>query len=336
MNSWCDFLKKHVLNWLLEEENASVRYFTLIQLLDETSDSPVVIQAKKNIMLRNPVVKILSQQNEDGFWGEKDRFYTDKYKGTVWQLIILAELGVDAQDKRIKKACEYIFDHAQDQKSGGFSIWPNLREGGGRHSGVIPCLNGNMVFSLIRLGYLEDKRLQRAIDWITRYQRYDDGIAKNPDGWPYDKMESCWGRHACHMGVVKSLKALSEIPCDRRDEDIDRTIQASKDYLLKHHIYKRSHQLEKVSRPGWLRFGFPLMYQTDIVEIMLIMLKIGVKDERMSEAVNEIISRQDDRGKWILKSTFNGRFITNIEKKGKSSKWITLRALNVLKNWFEL
>ena len=35
--------------------------------------------------------------------------------------------------------------------------------------------------------------------------------------------------------------------------------------------------------------------------------------------------------KWILENTFNGRFIANIEQKGKPSKWITLKALQVLK-----
>ena len=80
---------------------------------------------------------------------------------------------------------------------------------------MIPCLTGNMVFSLIRFGYLDDPRVQRGVDWITRYQRFDDGDG-DPQGWPYDKFEMCWGKHTCHMGVVKALKALAEIPADRR------------------------------------------------------------------------------------------------------------------------
>ena len=335
MKKWTDFLKKDVLNWLLLEENAAVRYYTLTGLLGEAEDSPNVLQARKNIMLQNPVVKILSRQNEEGFWGKRDKFYTEKYIGTVWQIIILAELGADKEDNRIKKACEFILHQAQDKESGGFSVWPNKKMGGGRHSGVIPCLSGNMVFSLIRFGYLEDNKLQKAIEWIIRYQRFDDGIAKKPVGWPYDKAESCWGKHTCHMGVVKSLKALSEIPPDKRSEAINSTIKTGEEYLLKHHIYKKSHHLGKISRPGWLRFGFPLMYQTDILEILIILMKLGTKDVRMQEAIEEVISQQNDQGKWILKNSFNNRFITNIEQKGKPSKWITLRALSILRNWYK-
>jgi hypothetical protein len=37
----------------------------------------------------------------------------------------------------------------------------------------------------------------------------------------------------------------------------------------------------------------------------------------------------------MLESTFNGRFQVNIEKKDKPSKWITYRALRVLKRFRE-
>ena len=100
-----------------------------------------------------------------------------------------------------------------------------------------------------------------------------------------------------------------------------------------HHIYKRSHDLSKKSKPGWLRLGFPLMYQTDILEILDILTRLGVKDERMQDAMDIVVSKQDDQGRWILENTFNGRFITNIETKGKPSKWITLNAIRVLKKY---
>jgi hypothetical protein len=73
------------------------------------------------------------------------------------------------------------------------------------------------------------------------------------------------------------------------------------------------------------------MYQTDIVEILNILLKLECRDKRMQEAVDIVVSKQNERGKWILENTYNGRFQTNIEQKGKPSKWITLNALRVLK-----
>jgi hypothetical protein len=192
-----------------------------------------------------------------------------------------------------------------------------------------------MVWSLIRLGYLDDPRVKRGIEWITTYQRFDDRIPTRPKGWPYDKtVASCFGKHSCHMGVVKALRALAEIPVKKRSKNVKGTIGRAVDYLLNHHVYKRSHNLSRISKPGWLRFGFPLMYQDDVLEILGILTKLGIKDDRMQEAVDLVVSKQDDLGRWKLESTFNGRFHTNIESKGKNSKWITLNALRMLKRYY--
>ena len=75
------------------------------------------------------------------------------------------------------------------------------------------------------------------------------------------------------------------------------------------------------------------MYQTDALEILGILTTLGYRDERMQEAVDLVISKQDDDGRWSLENTFNGRFQTNIEQKGKPSKWVTLNALKVLKSY---
>ena len=48
--------------------------------------------------------------------------------------------------------------------------------------------------------------------------------------------------------------------------------------------------------------------------------------------IKKVKIKQNGDKRWNLENTFNGRMIKNIEKKGKPSKWITLRALNVLKN----
>lgn len=335
MSEWKKLLKANPLDWLLEKNSPSVRYFALTQILGKPQENYDVEEAKKEIMLTGTVPKILSKQNEGGYWEAPEKFYTAKYRGTAWQLVILSELGADEKDERVKKACEFVLDSSQDIESGGFSIWASTKSKGGRHSGVIPCLTGNMVWSLIRLGFLDDERVKRGINWITKYQRFDDGERFPPKAWPYATAKSCFGKHSCHMGVIKALKALSEIPALARSFDVVDSIERGVEYVLKHHIFKRSHDLSRVSKPGWLRFGFPLMYQTDVLEILGILTKLGLKDERMEEAIALVISKQNEKGRWKLESTFNGRFQTNIENKGKESKWITLNAIKVLKKYYE-
>ena len=328
-------LKADPTNWLLEEDNPSVRYFTLTDLLKHSDNASEVAKSKQQIMETGIVPQILSKQKSGGYWGSPSDFYVrSKYKGTVWTFILLAELGADGKDERVRKACEFILRNSQHRESGAFSYF-GTDEIGGRRDAVIPCLTGNMVYSLLRFGLMEDERIQHAIEWIAKYQRFDDGLAERVKGWPYDRYVSCWGKHSCHMGVIKALNALAEIPVEKRSSDLKNVIDRGVEYVLAHHIYKRSHDLSKVSKPSWLRFGFPKMWQTDVLEILQILTKLGIKDERMQEAIDLVVSKQNDEGKWLLENTFNGRFLVSIERKGKPSKWITLNALEVLRGFYE-
>ena len=295
---------------------------------------PEVVEAKAAIMESGSVPEILVSQKKEGYWGTKEDFYVRaKYRGTVWQVIVLAELGADGNDGRVKKACEFLIPISQDRQSGGFS-YLGKQASGGFHSAVVPCLTGNIVWSLLRFGYLGDPRLQRGIDWITTYQRFDDGEERAPKGWPYDKREPCWGRHTCLMGVVKSLKALAEIPEKARSSEARRAIDQGAEYLLRHHLYRRSHDLSRAAKPKWLKFGFPTMWDTDALEALMLLTRLGYRDPRMDDAAELVLAKQDDLGRWRLENTFNGRFQVNIEQKGKPSKWVTLNALRALRGYF--
>lgn len=319
------------IEWLLNEENPSVRYFTMTKLLEIEDTDPEVIEAKNKIMQIGAVAKIMAHQKENSYWGSPSRFYHAKYTGTVWQLLILAELGADPLDIRIKNACNYILAYSQDNESYGFAVNPSNKSGGGRHNEVIPCLTGNMIWSLIQLGFINDERIIKGIEWIIKYQRTDDGNTSPPDEWPYDKFEICWGKYSCHMGVVKSLKALSVIPEAKRTKPINEKIDSLVEYLLIHHIYKKSHDLNSISKSGWLKPGFPLMYQTDVLEILEILMNLKIKDSRMNDAIDIVRSKQNNEKRWNLENSYNGKMLVEIEDKGKSSRWITYKSLNILK-----
>ena len=230
-------LSENVLEWLLEEENPSVRFYALTSLLGKSPDDPEVIKARTAIMTQGKVPKILSLQNADGSWGIPEKFYGLKYTGTVWTLLLLAELAADPLDPCVQKACEFILQHSQNPETGGFSYGQSAKTQTGLAGGVIPCLTGNMTYSLIRLGYLEDSRVQNAINWITKYQRADDAIGYTPEGEMYRKLYSCWGRHTCHMGVAKALKALAAVPPKKRSTETSAKIDELTEYFLIHHLF---------------------------------------------------------------------------------------------------
>jgi hypothetical protein len=244
--------------------------------------------------------------------------------------MMLAEHHADGSDERVRRACEFILSSSQDLASGGFSQKRAKRAGGGIPSEVIPCLTGNMVWSLLRFGYLGDERVERGIDWLTRCLRFDDGDSSPPTDWPYGHWDICYGRHSCFMGVVKGLKALAEIPAERRSASVRRTIADGVEFLLRHHVYKRSHNLKRMAKPGWTHFGFPRMYQTDVLEVMLVLRSLGVRDERMADALALIQSKRAADGRWHMEDSFNGKFQVDVERQGQASKWLTLHALCVV------
>jgi hypothetical protein len=278
------------------------------------------------------VPRILAKQNENGSFGVPEDFYLRcKYHGTVWTAIVLAELGANGNDERIQKLAAFLIANSQDQASGGFAVQSGPR-GGGDHAKVIPCLTGNMLYSLLRFGKLpDDPAVKSAIDCITTYQRFDDGVPQAPQGWPYTRFPNCYGKHTCFMGVVKSLKALAEIPAEARTGAVKLTIARGAEFLLIHHLYKRSSNLSQVGNKRWLNLNFPRMYNTDYLEMLNILVRLGYCDERMQDAAVLLISGQDKDGRWHMGKSYNSRLLVSVEKDGKPSKWLTLQALSVLK-----
>jgi hypothetical protein len=117
MKKFEKYISNDTINWLLEDNNPSVKYYTLIDLLGKPINNKNVKSAKEQIMKTGVVPKILSKQQQDGYWGVQNDFYVrSKYKGTVWNLIILAEMGADREDSRIKKLVSLFSKNLKIQK----------------------------------------------------------------------------------------------------------------------------------------------------------------------------------------------------------------------------
>lgn len=317
------------VGWLLGEDNPSVRFLALRELSERPPSARALRIAQAQVMEAGPVPRILSTMDSRGYWGGARDFYMrTKYRGTVWSFLLLAQLGADGSDERIGRAAEFLLDWSQDPASGGFAFRGS--ESGGAHEDVLPCLTGNLVWALIRFGYVDDPRVRLAVDWIAAYQRFDDGVATAPEGWPY-RLEKCWGTHTCHMGAAKALKALAEIPPPKRSRKVQETIEDAAEYFLRHRIFKRSHAPSRVSIPAWTRFGFPLLWNSDALEVFDLLARLGYRDARMREAHRLILSKRTADGRWLQEDGFQGRMQVRTEPEGRPSKWVTCRALRALR-----
>jgi hypothetical protein len=313
------------LPWLLEPDNPSVRYFALRDLLGRDHTDPEVQTARAAIMETQPVRTILANHHPDGYWVKPGPGYSPSYRATVWQIIFLADLAADGSDQRIRAGYEYVLAHAQ-AKSGGLSI-------NGTPSGVVHCHNGNLVYAFLALGLsAEDERLQRALDWQAEAILGED-VTYYKSGTTGPTF-ACVANAAlpCAWGAVKALKAFGLLPPQARAPRVVRAIDAGIDFLMSHDLAKADYpHYERVSS-SWLKFGYPLSYTSDILEALEVLARLGqAQDPRLSEAIQFVLSKQDSEGRWKLERTLNGKMWIDIEQKGEASKWVTLRALRVLK-----
>ena len=324
-------LQDDVIEWLLEPSNPSIRFWALQQILDKSSEDKKVKQAQNAVMRSDCVKRFLDAQDSEGFWGKHEDMYNPKYTATTHNLLILAELGAK-RTPEIEKALEHVF--LFQRESGHFLI--NLpRTEKGRASVVKDgcCIDGNILFYMVHFGYVDDPRVKALIDFQVDY--YD---AEN-HGWPCRAFPIDASKVFpvnCYMGAVKVLKGFSRIPRRKLSSEAQNIINRYVEVILDNQIYKylKNPDGNRKEKAGWKRFGFPVFYQSDVLEVLDILTELGVKDKRMQESVDLVVSNRDSGGRWLLKNTFNGKMLCDIEEKGKDSKWITLRALRVLKRFY--
>lgn len=331
--------KADPLPWLLEDDsqNPGVRFFTLTEILNKPFDDPEVSAAKCSLMQSGPVPAILAAQQPQGYWIDPGPGYTPKYRSTVWQIIFLAQLGADGGDPRVRAGCDYVLDNARS-KHGGFSITATP-------GGMIHCLQGNLVAALIDLGWLEDERLQSALDWLAR-SITGEGIASMRDAEaPVRYLKggnsapgfvcSANNQLPCAWGAVKAMLALSKVPETLRTPVVKAAIQAGIDFLLGCDPAIADYPMGYSTKPSrsWFQFGYPIGYVTDVLQNLEVLTALGQgSDPRLINALDLLRSKQNAGGRWLLEYTYNGKTWIDVEKKGKESKWVTMRALRVLKN----
>ncbi len=324
--------------WLLESDpqNPGVRYFTLTELLGKRSNDAEVVAAKQAVLSSGPVPVILEAQSPEGYWVKPGPGYNPKYRSTVWQVIFLAQLGADGDDPRVRSGCEYLLEHSRS-KHGGFSAT-------GTPAGMIHCLEGNLGAALIDLGWWGDERLAKAMDWLARSVT-GDGIAPSQERQaPVRYLKSgnsapgfvCSANNQlpCAWGAVKVLLALGKMPESARTPVMRAAINQGLEFLLSTDPAVADYPMGYSTKPNrsWFRFGYPIAYVTDVLQNVEVLIALGLGgDPRLKPALDLISKKQDAQGCWKLEYTYNGKTWVNVEQKGQPSKWVTLRALRVLK-----
>jgi hypothetical protein len=320
---------------LLESESAAVRYMVLRDLLDRPDADPELAAARAGAHREGPIATILARMDPTGYWVEPGPGYSGKYRSTVWSVIMLAQLGGRAEeDERIEQACAYLLDHGLTE-GGQFSAT-------GAPSGTVDCLQGNLCWALPELG-CDDPRLEGAVDWMARTVT-GEGIASRderraPIRYYAGKCGpefACGANNqlSCAWGAVKVMLALGRWPKERRTPVIERAIRHGTDFLLSVDPASAAYPTGYSDKPSrnWWKFGFPVFYVTDLLQLVEALVALGYgADPRLAHALTLIRDKQDGQGRWALEYDYAGKTWVDFGAKKQPNKWVTLRALRVLK-----
>jgi len=333
--SWQRQLNGDSISWLLEPENPGVRYLALRDLLDKPHDDPELVLAQQAAHTKGPIAAILDKMQPEGFWAKPGPGYTTKYRSTVWAITLLAQLGALAsEDERIRLGCAYLCQHALTS-GGQFSVY-------GTPSGTIDCLQGNLCWALLKMGY-DDPRLELAFEWMARTVT-GEGMASRNDkeaerryfAYKCGPQFACGPNYGqpCAWGAAKVMLAFGKLPDSRRTPLIKNAIQEGVDFFFSTDPVKADWPTRLGDKPSrnWWKFGFPVFYVTDLLQVVEALVPLGYgNDPRLANSIELIRKKQDEQGKWLLEYDYTGKTWVNFGAKKQANKWVTLRALRVLK-----
>jgi hypothetical protein len=141
-------------------------------------------------------------------------------------------------------------------------------------------------------------------------------------------------KQSCAWGATKVMLAFSKLPKVKRTKLIDRAITAGADFLFSRDPAEADYPSGNSEKPGgnWWKFGFPVFYITDILQIAEALVGLGYgNDPRLANALKLIREKQDKQGRWTLEYDYTGKTWVDFGPKKQPNKWVTLRALRVLR-----
>jgi len=283
--NWKTLLGEELVEWLLVGE-PWVAYRTLTDLLEKKEKDDVVLTTRKAIPEHPLIKKIFEGLNKDGYWGTPKDIHTwwPRKDTTFWILPMLADFGFTIEDRRLARACEYVF--STQLESGGFG-WDPPTKPSDCHSAII-------IESLAKMDLLGDIRVQKAYDWLLKSQRLDGGFwCKNTGqiGGPREKEPSC------AMATMFVLGALAQNPKLRDTEIAVKGV----DFLIM--CWKNRGKMRYAGHDSqigsdWEKLKYPF---TDykILKFLDVLSQFKHAKQRLqeSEMVNLLISKRDSEGK---------------------------------------
>jgi len=331
-------IPERTVDWLLGKDNPPVRYLTLVNLLRRPAVSKEVRAAGANLMDYEVTQRILAQGNE--FWNDDPKRAYTKYTGKYWQVIFLGQFLADGTHPSIASGVGELLDNRS-------WVWAS----GGQ------CLTANLLGAFMKLGYREHPAVRAEIEALAERVVSDGGLRCSATAYSLllrcymaqPKLLLCFtqipaGRRSAAVNAAVELLEGSlmenqvHVYVPRLTAEWHEVLarQPKKEQLPKGQtvlkwIDERRTDFRRTrgtggTRPkaGWLKFGFPLHYNSDILEAMYALALSGTPmSSSLRAPLDAVRAKMTAENAWVMENSLNGKMRSDVETKGKPSKWLT-------------
>jgi hypothetical protein len=313
-----------VLAWLLDSDPA-LRWQVLADLADA---EPAAVAAEQARVAREGWgAALLAEQADDGRWdggtyrpgwADDARPFFDAWTATHFVLQQLVDLGLEPASPEARHAVGRVREHVR---------WEHEDEPYFEGE-VEPCING----VALRTAAYFDQPAERVVATLLRTQLPDGG-------W------NCWAEHGAAVSsfhsticAVEGLLAWEHAGHGSAEVTAEVTAvrRAGEEYLLERGLVRRRSD-GSVADPRMTLLSYPVRWYHDVLRGLEHFRLAGRRDPRLADAVELVRGKRDDRGRWALENEHQGPALLDLgQGEGFPSRWVTLRALRVLRWWDEV
>ena len=328
---WHKQFKYDPVKPLIQSDNPAVFYLTRRDLL-QGSVAPLA-----ETLWTMPVPqRIIRRQEDGGYWKALGKG-EDQYLMETFKLLqtLVYQYEFDRSNPAVAKACEYLFSR---QTAEG-----DIRGFIGNQ--YAPYYSGIVTALLIKAGYENDPRIEKALQWLLSMRQNDGGWVIGSPGmvglsWTevnrltsdinaetiknFDKTQPF-----SHAGTGMVIRAFTAHPRYRKSPE---ALKAGE--LLKSHFFKEDNYSSYKHPDNWIRFEYPFWWNNLVAALDSISL-IGVPaaDKDVKKALDWFIQNQQETGLWKISYSKIHKAPPN-NKTDEETLWISLVVCRVFQRYF--
>jgi hypothetical protein len=297
-----------VVGWLLESDPA-IRWQVMRDLM--AVGAAAVRAERSRVANEGWGASLLDQQRADGQWG--DGHTVPFWWSNMYTLVFLRDLGVDPADARVRDAIALVREKV---------TWgPGFGDSPFFEGEVEPCINGRVV----TLGAYFGVRSDRLVDRLLGEQLADGGWNCEAER---GSVRSSFHTTLCVLeGLLAFEQAFGATPT------LTNARRRGEEYLVERRLLRRLSSGEIIDET-WTRFAFPPLWHYDVLRALDYLREAGApRDQRFDEAIAIVRNRRQGDGRWLLDVRHRNTLYPELSGEvGEPNRWITLRALRVLRS----